>query len=271
MLANSFPPDPCQFDSDCAQRAPSDRNRDSDSDSEGSLHGSLSGGPRRAGKDSEEALELVELPRKVDRDSAVGIGASDASYGGGEAGEPQEREGRPSSTRFAFGGTTERDSFARDEALVARQADIVRRVRGDGYPALHYEARKLVCEATVFMRCPTKLLSGVTHRRLLLYEDVIVFAREEFDTLVYEKDYKLATVSIKNAPSSDANTSERPRWSRHLQSPRELELNRCEPPSYKSSGSRVQNKCPFLSYLAFFSRHAQAPVLQAPVLARGAV
>ena len=31
------------------------------------------------------------------------------------------------------------------------------------------------------------------------------------------------------------------------------------------------SNCPFLSYLVFFSRHAQGRVLQAPVLARGAV
>ena len=49
--------------------------------------------------------------------------------------------------------------------------------------------------------------------------DIIVFTREEHDALVYEKDYKLAAVSIKNASEAVAKSkskAEKLRVSRHV-------------------------------------------------------
>jgi hypothetical protein len=116
----------------------------------------------------EPTIPVIELDELLAPPAAVAPTITADGDADGEA-EAEGLDAQQPPGRRAFGAIAGLDSFA-DAALAARQADIARRVTGNGHPALEYEARKLVCEATVYMRSSTKLLSGLTHRRLLLFE-----------------------------------------------------------------------------------------------------
>ena len=123
-------------------------------------------------------IELDQLlreaaPEPADTAAAAatdGDGAEERAEPGGAGPEDGEAlDAQQSAGRRAFGAVAGLDAFA-DAARAARQADIARRVTGGDRPSMEYEARKLVCEAAVWMRSSSKLLSGLTHRRLLLFE-----------------------------------------------------------------------------------------------------
>ena len=127
-------------------------------------------------------IELDQLlreaaPEPADTAAAAatdGDGAEERAEPGGAGPEDGEAlDAQQSAGRRAFGAVAGLDAFA-DAARAARQADIARRVTGGDRPSMEYEARKLVCEAAVWMRSSSKLLSGLTHRRLLLFEGPMV-------------------------------------------------------------------------------------------------
>ena len=121
-------------------------------------------------------IELDQLLREAAPEPADTAAAATDGDGAEERAEPGAGpedggalDAQQSSGRRAFGAVAGLDAFA-DAALAARQADIARRMTGGDRPSMEYEARKLVCEAAVWMRSSSKLLSGLTHRRLLLFE-----------------------------------------------------------------------------------------------------